>query len=34
MSEEAPVSYEVQDEIAIIILRRPDKLNCVNRAMR
>lgn len=34
MSEEAPVSYEVQDEIATITLRRPDKLNCVNRAMR
>ena len=34
MSEAAPVSYEVQDEIATITLRRPDKLNCVNRAMR
>jgi len=34
MLEETPVSYEVQDEIATITLRRADKLNCVNRPMR
>ena len=34
MSEEVPVSYEVQDGVAIITLRRPDKLNAVNRAVR
>lgn len=34
MSAETPVTYEVEDEIATITLRRADKLNCVNRAMR
>jgi len=34
MSEEVPVSYEVQDGVAIITMRRPDKLNAVNRAVR
>ena len=34
MPEETPVSYEVQDEIATITLRRADKLNCVNGPMR
>lgn len=34
MAAEAPVTYEVRDEVAVITLRRPDKLNAVNRAVR
>ena len=34
MNAEIPVTYEVKDEVAIITLRRADKLNSVNRAVR
>lgn len=34
MAAEVPVTYEVRDEVAVITLRRPDKLNAVNRAVR
>ena len=34
MDVEIPVTYEVKDEVAVITLRRADKLNSVNRAMR
>lgn len=34
MTEAETVSYEVRDRVAIITLRRPDKLNAMNHAMR
>ena len=34
MSVETPVTYEVNDEVAVITIRRADKLNAVNRAVR
>lgn len=34
MNTPEPVTYEVQDEVAIITMRRADKLNAVNKAMR
>lgn len=34
MAAAAAVTYEVQDEVAVITLRRPDKLNAVNPVVR
>lgn len=34
MAAEAPVTYEVRDAVAVITIRRPDKLNAVNKAVR
>ena len=34
MAEDTPVTYELVDEVAVITIRRPDKLNAVNRAVR
>ena len=34
MNAEIPVTYEVKHEVAVITIRRADKLNSVNRAVR
>ena len=34
MAAETAVTYEMEDEVAVITIRRPDKLNAVNRAVR